>query len=193
MPRTGTPASNSAGSTNGAPAAYTDEGPPDRMMAAGAFASRWATVAVCGTISEYTFASRTRRAISCAYWAPKSTTRTSGSLISRWYTAPRVGPQPVKRGAAVSAAGAGATGVTGATGALQGVAAMPSGLAPTVIVPTNVRDATSMTETVPGFAFELVTYAREPSDVTTMSEGPEPTVIGAPTTESVATSTTVTV
>ena len=31
---------------------------------------------VCGTISEYTFASRTRRAISWAYWAPKSTTRT---------------------------------------------------------------------------------------------------------------------
>src|SRR5215469_17744582 len=29
-----------------------------------------------GTISEYTWHSLTRRAISCAYWAPKSTTRT---------------------------------------------------------------------------------------------------------------------
>src|SRR4051794_31978402 len=34
------------------------------------------TVAVCGTTSEYTWASRTRRAISCAYCAPKSTTTT---------------------------------------------------------------------------------------------------------------------
>ena len=33
---------------------------------------------VCGTISLYTRASRTRRAISCAYCAPKSTTRTVG-------------------------------------------------------------------------------------------------------------------
>ncbi len=76
MPSTGTPASNSDGSTNGAPVAYTDDGPPDRMIAAGSFASRSVTEAVCGTISEYTFASRTRRAMSCAYWAPKSTTRT---------------------------------------------------------------------------------------------------------------------
>ena len=82
--------------------------------------------------------------------------------------------------------------MTGATGAVQGVAAIPSGLVPTVMVPTTVRVATSMAETVPGFAFELVTYAREPSDVTMMSDGPAPTVIGAPTTESVATSTTAT-
>src|SRR3989440_2329079 len=48
-----------------------------------------------GTISLYTFASRTRRAISCAYCAPKSTTRTgpggtesrAGSLIDQAYTA----------------------------------------------------------------------------------------------------------
>ena len=38
---------------------------------------------VVGTISEYTWHSRTRRAISCAYWAPKSTTRTvSKSLLA---------------------------------------------------------------------------------------------------------------
>src|SRR5260370_36415811 len=42
---------------------------------------------VWGTISEYTCASRTRRAINCAYCAPKSTTRTVskpvGSVTAR--------------------------------------------------------------------------------------------------------------
>jgi hypothetical protein len=46
------------------------------MIAAGSLASMSGTAIVCGTISLYTFASRTRRAISWAYWAPKSTTRT---------------------------------------------------------------------------------------------------------------------
>ena len=46
------------------------------MIAFGCLASISSTGIVCGTISEYTFASRTRRAISWAYWAPKSTTRT---------------------------------------------------------------------------------------------------------------------
>ena len=32
MPKVGTPASNSDGSTLGAPSAYTDDGPPERMM-----------------------------------------------------------------------------------------------------------------------------------------------------------------
>src|SRR4029453_9526215 len=46
-------------------------------------ASRSSTEASNGTISEYTWHSRTRRAISCAYWAPKSTTRTGrGSAMS---------------------------------------------------------------------------------------------------------------
>ena len=35
MPNTGTPASNSAGSVRGAPSAYTEDGPPDRMIALG--------------------------------------------------------------------------------------------------------------------------------------------------------------
>ncbi len=52
MPSTGTPASNRAGPTNGAPVAYTDDGPPDRMMAAGFLASICSVVNVCGTISE---------------------------------------------------------------------------------------------------------------------------------------------
>ena len=52
MPNTGTPASNSAGSVRGAPSAYTEDGPPDRMIARGRFASISATGIVCGTISE---------------------------------------------------------------------------------------------------------------------------------------------
>src|SRR5215470_4645408 len=80
----GTPASNNPSGAGGAPGAYTDAGPPDRMMAFGRRASISAVRIVCGTISEYTWHSRTRRAISCAYWAPKSTTRTvSGVSATR--------------------------------------------------------------------------------------------------------------
>jgi hypothetical protein len=70
MPSTGTPASNRPGGAGGAPAAYTDAGPPDRMIAFGLRARISATGRVEGTISEYTWHSRTRRAISWAYWAP---------------------------------------------------------------------------------------------------------------------------
>src|SRR6478736_4175546 len=76
MPNTGTPRSKTAGSSCGAPSAYTLAGPPDSTMAFGSLALISSTVAVCGMTSEYTRASRTRRAISCAYCAPKSTTRT---------------------------------------------------------------------------------------------------------------------
>ena len=51
MPNVGTPASNSAGSTCGAPSAYTDDGPPDRIIAAGRRARISATGIVDGTIS----------------------------------------------------------------------------------------------------------------------------------------------
>ncbi len=81
MPNTGMPCSNRRGSTCGAPSAYTDCGPPDRMIPAGCRAAMASTDAVCGTISEYTFASRTRRAMSWAYWAPKSTTRTGACVV----------------------------------------------------------------------------------------------------------------
>jgi hypothetical protein len=54
----------------GAPSAYTEAGPPDKMIALGLRASISATGMVCGTISEYTWHSRTRRAMSWAYWAP---------------------------------------------------------------------------------------------------------------------------
>ena len=58
MPRTGTPASSrpgwpaAAGGSGGAPGAYTDAGPPDRMIALGWRASISATGMVHGTISE---------------------------------------------------------------------------------------------------------------------------------------------
>ncbi len=52
MPKTGTPAVNRWSSIAGAPSAYTDDGPPDRMIALGCFASISATGIVCGTISE---------------------------------------------------------------------------------------------------------------------------------------------
>src|SRR5689334_18001017 len=63
----------------GAPSAYTDAGPPDRMSACGRRARTCCAVIVCGTSSEYTRASRTRRAISCAYCPPRSTTSTGRS------------------------------------------------------------------------------------------------------------------
>ena len=65
------------GSMDGASSAYTLAGPPDRMMAAGASSRTSSAVMSHGTISEYTRKSRTRRAISCPYWAPKSTTMTN--------------------------------------------------------------------------------------------------------------------
>src|SRR6478752_6038110 len=82
MPNSGTPEVYSSGSTDGAPSTCTDAGPPERMIAFGFIAAISANDIVRGTISEYTCASRTRRAISCAYCAPRSTTRTGrGSLM----------------------------------------------------------------------------------------------------------------
>ena len=46
------PGGEQAGSTWGAPSAYTDCGPPDRIIAFGRLATISATLAVCGTISE---------------------------------------------------------------------------------------------------------------------------------------------
>jgi hypothetical protein len=52
MPKTGTPAVNIVVSRLGAPSAYTDDGPPDRMIAFGCRARISSTGIVCGTISE---------------------------------------------------------------------------------------------------------------------------------------------
>src|SRR6202012_4074689 len=85
MPNTGTPRSNNAGSSCGAPSAYTLAGPPDNTTACGCRALISAIEAVFGMTSEKTRASRTRRAINWAYCAPKSTTspgRSTGPAFS---------------------------------------------------------------------------------------------------------------
>ena len=51
MPNVGTPVWKNPGATCGAPSAYTDDGPPDRMTALGARARISSAVIVCGTIS----------------------------------------------------------------------------------------------------------------------------------------------
>src|SRR4051794_7737707 len=79
MPSVGMPRSKMRGSIFGAPSAYTDAGPPDRISATGFRARMSSTAARWETSSEYTRASRTRRAISCEYWPPRSTTRTGRS------------------------------------------------------------------------------------------------------------------
>src|SRR5699024_8295573 len=81
-PRVGIPVSSSSTSRLGAPSAWTDPGPPDRMMALGFLASISPTGMVEGTIWLCTCASRTRRAISCACCAPRSTTRTVSNVVS---------------------------------------------------------------------------------------------------------------
>src|SRR6476469_6977444 len=83
MPSVGMPSSNTSGSTCGAPSAYTDAGPPLRMRACGLRARTCAAVTPCPTSSEYTRHSRTRRAISCAYCPPRSTTSTGRSSAGR--------------------------------------------------------------------------------------------------------------
>src|SRR5919108_2059216 len=83
MPSTGTPRSKRPGSTPGASSAYTDAGPPERISASGCRAAISAAGASWGTSSEYTRHSRTRRAMSCEYWPPRSTTSTGRSSSGR--------------------------------------------------------------------------------------------------------------
>src|SRR2546429_983233 len=67
----------------GAPSAYTDAGTPLRIKACGLRARTCSAVTPCPTSSEYTRQSRTRRAISCAYCPPRSSTRTGRSSAAR--------------------------------------------------------------------------------------------------------------
>src|SRR5258708_25074564 len=76
MPSTGTPARSAAGSTCGAPGSYTLAGPPERMRPAGCRSFSSSHGVVPGTSSQYTLASRTRRAMSWLYCEPKSSTST---------------------------------------------------------------------------------------------------------------------
>src|SRR5690242_5960425 len=66
-------------------------------MASGRRSRTSAAVIVRGTISENTCASRTRRAISWAYWAPKSTTQTWSWV---WAVSSDTGGRPARRSAA---------------------------------------------------------------------------------------------
>ena len=61
------PSSWTAGSNVGAPGSSTLDGPPERMIPEGAQAFTSSALRVGGWISQYTDASRTRRAMSCEY------------------------------------------------------------------------------------------------------------------------------
>src|SRR5690242_21791777 len=87
MPSVGIPSSNTRGSTCGASSAYTDAGPPLRMSAYGSRARTASGEMAWPTSSEYTRHSRTRRAISCEYWPPRSITSTGrSSAAGSWTT-----------------------------------------------------------------------------------------------------------
>jgi hypothetical protein len=75
MPSTGTPASKIACGARGEMSSVTEAGPPERMTPLGCIAAKASAAFWNGTISEYTPSSRTRRAISCVTWEPKSMMR----------------------------------------------------------------------------------------------------------------------
>src|SRR5438445_4195178 len=62
------------GSAAGASLSQTDEGPPERMIPTGEYFWISSIFELQGRTAEKTFCSRTRRAISCEYCAPKSRT-----------------------------------------------------------------------------------------------------------------------
>src|SRR3990172_355091 len=72
MPSTGTPICNMAGSECGAPSSNTELGQPERMIPLGFILRNSSTGVLKGTRTLWTWCSRTRRAISCEYCAPKS-------------------------------------------------------------------------------------------------------------------------
>src|SRR5947208_14939335 len=74
MPSTGTPSPKTREFATGASLSYTDDGPPERMIPAGEYLRISSILALQGRTTEKTFCSRTRRAISCEYCAPKSRT-----------------------------------------------------------------------------------------------------------------------
>src|SRR5579859_2407678 len=80
MPRMGKPESNTSCGALGAPGSVVDSGPPERMMPLAPNAAISAGSWSHAQISQYTPISRTRRAISCVYCAPKSRMR----ILSLW-------------------------------------------------------------------------------------------------------------
>src|SRR4051794_17556225 len=77
MPSTGMPSSSSSLRSAGAPSAYTEAGPPESTRPFGPRPLIRSSGVSCGSSSLKTPHSRIRRAISCEYWPPKSSTRTS--------------------------------------------------------------------------------------------------------------------
>ncbi len=75
MASKGTPLSNMICGTRGLLSSVTDAGPPEKIMPLGRNRSNASSATLNGAISLYTPASRTRRAISCVTWLPKSTMR----------------------------------------------------------------------------------------------------------------------
>src|SRR6266536_4301946 len=134
MPRTGIPASSRPSGAGGAPAAYTEAGPPDRTTALGRRARICAVGMLDGTISECTWHSRTRRAMSCAYCAPKSTTRTVSAAaalpVSIWpertsAAFPVIGLPPALAGRPPGPGPAGLASLAGRAWLLIGIGAWP--------------------------------------------------------------------
>src|ERR1700676_2544543 len=80
MPSTGTPADHTLVGARGASPSVTLFGPPERMIPAGANLLMNDSGTSKGWISQYTFSSRTRRAMSWVYWAPKSRIRMEGCV-----------------------------------------------------------------------------------------------------------------
>src|SRR3954467_5918258 len=97
MPSVGMPSAKTSGSTCGAPSAYTDAGPPLRISAWGWRALTCAAVTPWPPGSVYPRHSRTRRAISCAYWPPKSRTRTGRSSAAGNWTRFELGSAAIVR------------------------------------------------------------------------------------------------
>src|SRR6478672_10252443 len=109
MPSVGSASSNSSFDTSGAPASYTDDGPPDSTSAEGRIMRICSSGMLNGWISQYTLSSRLRRAISCVYCDPKSRMRTisrftdtvsprsGGALVLGEHRADAVGEQTHQR------------------------------------------------------------------------------------------------
>src|SRR5229473_3432409 len=68
------PRARTAGSHLGACGSYTELGPPDSTMPVGSSLRISSSVVVHGRTEEKTCCSRMRRAMSCVYWPPKSST-----------------------------------------------------------------------------------------------------------------------
>src|SRR5271155_608667 len=71
---------------SGAFSSYRLAGPPERIIPRGFSARIFSGAKLNGWISQYTLASRTRRAMSCVYWLPKSRIRITKSDLAINYT-----------------------------------------------------------------------------------------------------------